>query len=185
VALAGYSMGGRIALGMALRRPDRVAALALIGATPGIADDEERSRRAASDLALADTIEREGIDSFVKQWEANPLFATQAGLEPALREAMRSQRRTQDPVGLAAALRAFGTGFQPPVHAELTRLAMPVLLMAGAEDAKFSAIAREMAGRISGAEVRIVPGAGHAVPLERARECAAGLEAFLNRSLYA
>lgn len=182
-ALGGYSLGGRLALGFALRHPDRVAGLALIGATPGIADDGERASRAASDLALAELIERKGVAAFVRQWEANPLFATQAQLPAALREAMREQRLGQQAAPLAAALRAFGTGFQPPVHAQLAHLAMPVMLMAGEEDAKFAAIAREMAAHIPASDLRIVTGAGHAVPIERAAECAAELEQFLRRSI--
>ena len=183
VALAGYSMGGRLALSLALRHPARVAALALVGATPGIADAGERAARAAADRALADTIERDGIEAFSRAWEANPLFATQASLPPALREAMRSQRLGQDPARLAASLRAFGTGFQPPAHDELARLDMPVLVMAGEHDAKFAAIARDMAGRIPRATLAIVPGAGHAVPLEQAPAFAAALEEFLKRSI--
>ncbi len=183
VALAGYSMGGRLALSFALRHPGRVAALALVGATPGIADASERAARAAADLALADTIERDGIEVFSRTWEANPLFATQASLPPALREAMRNQRLAQDPVRLAASLRAFGTGFQPPVHDELARLDMPVLVMAGEHDAKFAAIARDMAGRIPRARLAIVPGAGHAVPLEQAPAFVAALDEFLKGSI--
>jgi 2-succinyl-6-hydroxy-2,4-cyclohexadiene-1-carboxylate synthase len=180
VAVAGYSLGGRLALGLALRRPERVAALALIGASPGIADEDERAARAKADLELASTIERDGIEAFNRQWEAHPLFATQAAMEPALRAAMRRQRDGQEPLRLAASLRAFGTGFQPPVHGELGRLGMPVLLMAGELDLKFNGIAREMADRIAHA---IVPDAGHAVPLERAQACAAELEEFLERSI--
>ncbi|MBK8325307.1 MAG: 2-succinyl-5-enolpyruvyl-6-hydroxy-3-cyclohexene-1-carboxylic-acid synthase [Betaproteobacteria bacterium] len=182
-ALAGYSLGGRLALSLALRHPDRVAALVLIGATPGIESGSERAARAKADAALADAIERDGIAAFSREWEANPLFATQAGMDEALRASMRAQRLAQDPAKLAAALRAFGTGEQPPVHDDLARLAMPVLAMAGELDPKFSAIAAAMAGRIPGAAVRIVPGAGHAVPLERAAECAQAIETFLTRSI--
>jgi 2-succinyl-5-enolpyruvyl-6-hydroxy-3-cyclohexene-1-carboxylate synthase len=178
-ALAGYSMGGRLALALALRHPERVTALALVGASPGIADKGERERRAADDLALAARIEQGGIEAFATEWEANPLFATQASLPPALREAMRAQRRRQDPARLAAALRAFGTGFQPPLHDELAGLRMPVLLMAGGKDAKFAAIAAQMAKGLRGATVRIIPDAGHAVPLECAQACATQLEGFL------
>ncbi len=182
-ALAGYSLGGRLALSLALRHPARVAALVLVGATPGIAEAKERAARAASDAALADSIERDGIEAFSRAWEANPLFATQAGMDETRRAAMRAQRLGQDPARLAAALRAFGTGEQPPVHDSLPALAMPVLAMAGELDAKFSAIAAAMAARIPGAAVRIVPGSGHAVPLERATECAMEIETFLTRSI--
>src|SRR3954471_13705856 len=56
--LAGYSMGGRIALHAALARPDLVRRLVLVGASPGLADPAERARRRAADEALADRIER-------------------------------------------------------------------------------------------------------------------------------
>ncbi len=179
VALAGYSMGGRLALSIAVRHPERVAALALIGTTPGIADESERATRAAADLALADAIERDGIESFSRQWEAGELFATQSTLAPALRESMRGQRLGQDPARLAAALRAFGTGLQLRAHGRLAELSMPVLVMAGEHDAKFAAIARDLAARIPGAILRIVPDCGHAVPLERAQAFVAELKAFL------
>jgi 2-succinyl-6-hydroxy-2,4-cyclohexadiene-1-carboxylate synthase len=182
-ALAGYSMGGRLALALALRHPARVAALALVGATPGIADAAEREARARADLALADSIEREGVEAFTRRWEADPLFATQSGMPAELREAMRRQRLGQDAASLAAALRAFGTGFQPPAHGALADLRMPALVMAGERDAKFAAIARGMAARIPGAALRIVPEAGHAVPLERAGAFAAALDEFLKGSI--
>ena len=182
-ALAGYSLGGRLALSLALRHAERVAALVLVGASPGLEDDAERADRARADAALADSIELGGIEAFSRAWEANPLFATQASMDESLQAPMRAQRRAQDPAKLAAALRAFGTGEQPPVHDRLERLAMPVLAMAGELDPKFSAIAAAMAARIPGAAVRIVPGAGHAVPLERADDCAAEIERFLRRSI--
>ena len=182
-ALAGYSLGGRLALSLALRHPERVAALVLVGASPGLEEDAERADRARADAALADSIEQGGIEAFSRAWEANPLFATQASMDESLRAPMRAQRLAQDPAKLAAALRAFGTGEQAPVHDRLARLAMPVLAMAGELDPKFSAIAAAMAARIPGAAVRIVPGAGHAVPLERADDCAAEIERFLRRSI--
>jgi 2-succinyl-5-enolpyruvyl-6-hydroxy-3-cyclohexene-1-carboxylate synthase len=182
-ALAGYSLGGRLALSLALRFPDRVSALVLVGATPGIADPAQRAARARADAALADSIERDGIASFSRAWEANPLFATQAAMDETLRESMRAQRLAQDPARLAGALRAFGTGEQVPLHESLGSLAMPVLAMAGERDEKFSAIAADMAARIPGAVLRIVPGAGHAVPLERAPACAREIENFLTRSI--
>jgi 2-succinyl-6-hydroxy-2,4-cyclohexadiene-1-carboxylate synthase len=156
-------------------------ALALAGATPGIADAGERDARRRSDLALATSIEKDGIEAFSRTWEANPLFASQASLDAGSREAMRAQRLSQHPAHLAAALRAFGTGFQPPVHDRLASLAMPVLVMAGERDAKFTAIAHAMAEHLPNATVRIMPGAGHAVPLEAPAAFAAELDAFLKK----
>ncbi len=182
-ALAGYSMGGRLALAFAVLHPERVAALALAGASPGLAFAREREERASADLALAQSIERDGIEAFVRRWEAQPLFASQGDLASESREAMHRQRLAQDPARLAAALRAFGTAFQPDLHPVLARVTMPTLVAAGERDAKFVAIARFMAERIPRAEALVVPGCGHAVPLERPEAFAAALEGFLQRSI--
>ena len=81
--VVGYSMGGRVALHLALGAPERVAALVLESASPGIADAAQRAARVKSDEALADDIERLGIEAFVDRWEAQPLFASQSRLAAA------------------------------------------------------------------------------------------------------
>ena len=73
--LAGYSMGGRIALHAALAVGNRIRRLVLVGASPGLADPQERARRRAADEALADRIEAIGVDAFAAEWAAQPLFA--------------------------------------------------------------------------------------------------------------
>jgi len=177
--LAGYSMGGRLALHVALDVPERIERLVLFGASPGIDCPGERLARTAVDLELAASIERDGIEAFADGWESQPLFATQAALPARMREVTGAERRSQDPARLAAALRAFGTGWQEPLHDRLPSLRMPALLVAGEYDGKYAQLARDMAGRIPGAAVRIVAGAGHAVPLERAAECASLIDSFL------
>lgn len=178
-ALIGYSMGGRLALHAALMFPERISHLVLFGASAGIASAEERKARANADLDLAESITRDGISAFAERWEALPMFESQRGLPPRVLESMREQRRMQDPGRLAAALRAFGTGSQPPLHDLLVTLRIPTLIIAGENDAKYSKVAREMAAMIPGAECRIIPGAGHAVPLERPEECAAWIDRFV------
>lgn len=164
-ALAGYSMGGRIALAIALSDAgrERVSRLVLVGASPGLRAPEERRTRREADAALADRIVREGIDAFAASWSALPLFA---GQPPAVAQAAHAARLAQDPAGLAAALRGLGTGAMEPLWERLEELRIPVALVVGERDAKFRAIAERMAQRLPRASLHVVPGAGHAVQLE-------------------
>ncbi|MDE0115616.1 MAG: 2-succinyl-6-hydroxy-2,4-cyclohexadiene-1-carboxylate synthase [bacterium] len=165
--LVGYSMGGRVALHVALAHPDRVAALALIGARAGIDDPAERAERIADDEALADRIESNGIEWFADFWAGQPLFASQRRRLTAEQQAeLRAQRVACDPRGLARSLRGMGAGAAAPVGHRLSELSMPCALIAGAEDAKFAAIAPQMAAAIPQASVRLIPDAGHASHLE-------------------
>ncbi|MDQ4134425.1 MAG: alpha/beta fold hydrolase [Actinomycetota bacterium] len=164
----GYSMGGRLCLRLALDRPHLVSALVLLGASPGVADAGERAERRHADLRLALDIEDIGTDEFLHHWLGQPMFETLVP-RPADMEARRANR----PDGLAAALRSLGTGYQEPLWDRLPRLDMPVLLVVGSEDAKFVGIAERMKTAIGdNARVVVLPGAGHAVHLDRPQECA-------------
>jgi 2-succinyl-6-hydroxy-2,4-cyclohexadiene-1-carboxylate synthase len=171
---AGYSMGGRLCLRLAVDRPDLVERLVLIGASPGLADPAERAARVAADEALAERLERDGVAAFLDDWLAQPLFATlPAGA------AGRAERLANRADGLATALRRLGTGAQEPLHDRLAGLGMPVLLIAGALDTKFAALAGRMAAAIGpAARVELVEGAGHAVHLERPDAVAALISGF-------
>jgi 2-succinyl-6-hydroxy-2,4-cyclohexadiene-1-carboxylate synthase len=160
-AVIGYSMGGRIALHAALREPDGLAALVLIGVSAGLEDREERLR---SDEALAAWIEQHTIEEVVDRWEAQPVFA---GQSQELRERQRPGRLSHDPRKLAMLLRSAGQGAVPPVWDRLHELRCPVLLVAGQLDQHYAEAARRMAERLPDARVRIVPGAGHAPQLEQ------------------
>jgi 2-succinyl-6-hydroxy-2,4-cyclohexadiene-1-carboxylate synthase len=162
----GYSLGGRIGLGFAALRPHRVQSLVAIGASAGLADPRERAARRAADEELAQSLERDGLEAFVTRWMAQPLFASQARLGAESLACARAQRLHNRPHGLAASLRGIGTGAQPALHGRLGPLDLPMLFVAGAEDAKFSRIARELAALAQRGRAAIVPGAGHAVQLE-------------------
>ena len=173
--LLGYSMGGRLALHTALAHPPRVRRLVLIGATAGIADEAERGRRRAADDALADHLEAVGVDAFLDEWLARPLFA---GLDATT--AHRSRRLANTAAGLATSLRLAGTGAMEPLWVRLTELAMPVLLVAGADDTRFASIAAEMAEAIgANAEVAVIGGAGHTAHLERPEATATTVRSWL------
>jgi 2-succinyl-6-hydroxy-2,4-cyclohexadiene-1-carboxylate synthase len=161
--LAGYSMGGRLALALALRRPERVRRLVLVSASPGLADREERAARRAADEALAERIEAVGVEAFAREWAAQPLFADQPAAAAALAHEDRLRRTAAEH---AAQLRGLGTGVMPPLWDRLGELALPVTLVVGERDAKFCAIAERMRERLAHAAIAVVPGAAHAPHLE-------------------
>jgi 2-succinyl-6-hydroxy-2,4-cyclohexadiene-1-carboxylate synthase len=158
----GYSMGGRVALHAALAHPAEVRALALIGATGGIDDPAERASRRADDEALADRIEAIGVEAFIDEWLANALFE---GLTPAT--ALREDRLRNTAHGLAASLRATGTGTQAPLWDRLGEIVVPVLVLAGEYDAKFRALGERLASTIPEATFDVIADAGHSVHLEQ------------------
>lgn len=167
VHLLGYSMGGRIALYLAVHYPHRVRKLILESTSPGLETETERQARIQSDESLAERIEREGVEAFVDYWEQIPLFASQANLPPEIRTRLRAQRLDNNPTGLATSLREMGTGVQPSLWGELDRVSMPVLLLAGEQDTKFTAIAHRMYSLLSQAQIEIIKHAGHTPHLEQ------------------
>lgn len=164
--LVGYSMGGRTALSAAVAYPDRFASLTLVGATAGIDDAALRSERIDADQALADRIERDGLEAFVDHWMALPLFASQASLGAAALARARAERLRQRPHGLANSLRGMGAGAQPPIFDRLGACALPVLLVVGGGDEKFKGIAARLASALPDARTAVVEGVGHAAHLE-------------------
>jgi 2-succinyl-6-hydroxy-2,4-cyclohexadiene-1-carboxylate synthase len=177
----GYSMGARLALGCAVRHPDSVASLVLIGGRAGIADPAERAARRRADEELGARIEAIGVEAFVDEWLAQPLFATQHRLDPVTREEQRRTRLAHDAHGLATSLRGLGPGAQPPLFAALPRVQVPVLLVVGALDAPFVAAAHEMAASLPHAEVCEIAAAGHAAHLEQPAAVIAAIGDFLRR----
>jgi 2-succinyl-6-hydroxy-2,4-cyclohexadiene-1-carboxylate synthase len=159
----GYSMGGRLALRLALDRPDLVSGLVLVSTSPGIADLAEREARRAADDELAASIARDGVEAFLERWLDQPLFATL----PRAAAAVDDRAAGNTVATLTHALRALGPGTQEPLWDRLGELGMPVRIVVGMLDAKYRAIGQEMANAINpDPEVVVVPDAGHAVHLE-------------------
>jgi len=178
-AWLGYSMGGRLALGMAVDHPARVSSLILESATAGIQHEKERLQRVEADQELATRIEEVGIETFADEWERLPIWESQRTLPVEVLQVQREIRLHNRAVGLANSLRGMGQGAQPSYWDRLDEIDVPVLLMAGALDRKFVGIAGQMGVRIAGAELSVIPDAGHAVHLERPVEFLAHVREFL------
>ncbi len=161
--LIGYSMGGRIALHVALAMPDRIRRLVLIGASPGLADPAQRAGRRAADERLAAELEASSIEVFAQRWAQTPVLA---GLPADVAAEVHADRLRSTPAGLARALRGLGTGALASLWGRLGDLTMPVTLIVGERDAKFRAIAGEMLALLPAGRLEVVAGSGHAVHLE-------------------
>ena len=180
-AWLGYSLGGRLALGMGVDHPDRVSALILESATAGIQDAHERQQRMEADLALARRIEDAGVEAFVDEWERLPIWESQQTLPDETLRGQRGIRLGNRAIGLANSLRGMGQGAQPSYWDRLSEIEAPVLLIAGAVDRKFVGIAGKMGVRIADATLSVIPEAGHAVHLERPHEFLEDVREFLTR----
>lgn len=164
--VVGYSMGGRLALHVAARRPERLLSLLTIGAHAGLEEDARAGRR-QGDEALADRIERDGLDAFVDYWGSLPLFAGLQRRGDAYVAELRAERLRNHVTGLACSLRGMGAGVMEPVWDELTRVAVPCTFVAGQLDHGYVASARRLAATVRHGRAEIVPRAGHAVHQER------------------
>jgi 2-succinyl-6-hydroxy-2,4-cyclohexadiene-1-carboxylate synthase len=172
--LCGYSLGGRVALHLALAQPDRVARLVLVSTTAGIEDPAARALRRRDDEALADRIEREPVAAFVRRWRDQALFAAEPD---AVRAAASADQLRNTTTGLAAALRGLGTGTMEPVWDRLDELRMPATVLVGERDEKFVSLGRRLAERLPAATIEIVPGVGHGILREAPARVAAALAA--------
>lgn len=163
--VAGYSMGGRLALYLALRHPERCAGLFLESASPGIEEASEREARRRWDEEKAERLESDDFEAFVRDWYRQPLFASLARSESLLRKTVKARLRN-DPGELAHSLRGMGAGNQPSLWGELARLEVPSLAVAGELDEKYVRISHRMASHSTRIRAAMAPGVGHNVHAE-------------------
>jgi 2-succinyl-6-hydroxy-2,4-cyclohexadiene-1-carboxylate synthase len=164
--VVGYSMGGRLALHVAVRLPERTRSLLTIGAHAGL-DDEARAARRQADEALAERIEREGVESFVQHWESLPMFAGIKRRGPDFAAWLHGLRTGNKASGLAASLRGMGAGAMEALWDQLEALDLPCTFVAGEDDAPFMRAAQRLMETVDRSRFRGVPDSGHSVQFEQ------------------
>ena len=176
--LVGYSMGGRLALHVAARRPDRILSLLTVGAHAGL-EQEARGGRRHGDEALAERIEKDGLEAFVDYWTNLALFAGLERRGPAFVAQIRAARMANHIAGLACSLRGMGAGAMEPVWDDLARVTFPCTFVAGQLDHGYVSSARRLASTVLHGRVEVVARAGHTVHQERPEAFAHLLEDHL------
>jgi len=179
-SLHGYSMGGRLALYLAVFFSDRFDRIILESASPGLKTPEERQARIEHDRSLANRIRTEPMDTFLDSWYSQAVFVDLL-TRPELRQQLIQEKKENDPEGLALSLEQMGTGVQPVLWGELSGIKNPLLLIVGSEDTKFGKINMEMAARCRTADLRVVKDAGHIVHQERPQDFANLVDDFLRQ----
>jgi 2-succinyl-6-hydroxy-2,4-cyclohexadiene-1-carboxylate synthase len=180
--IIGYSMGGRIALYLAVHYPHLCSALIVESATAGIRDETLRSERRCLDDKWVRLMKEGVFEQFLRTWYAQPVFSSLAQ-KPAILEKIIKRRRSNDPKGLVRALEVFSVGSQTPLWDHLPSLALPVLLITGEQDKKYVDLITDMATKIPASTVVILPDAGHNVHMERPEDFAEHIIAFLTKKL--
>lgn len=177
-SLVGYSMGGRFALYLLAHFPQQFSRAVIESASPGLRTEQEQAARCFEDNKLVYKLRKQPIDEFLRDWYDQPLFATLDKTDPRF-EAMLESRRAHDPIGLARSLECMSAGAMPSLWDRLPRIKTQVLFISGENDAKYRALAQEMANLCPRGQVAIIPGAGHNTHFERPEEYCRVVTQFL------
>lgn len=177
--LVGYSLGGRIALGIVCRHPHLVHSATLIGASAGLGREEMRAERRELDARRAESIETNGLARFVIDWELEPIFRSQLALPGSIRAKHRARRSAHSDSEIASSLRLLSLGAMPFLEPELARSPTPMLFVAGSLDTKFASIARHLAELVPNGRSELVQDAGHDVVLEAPDRLATLIRTFM------
>jgi 2-succinyl-6-hydroxy-2,4-cyclohexadiene-1-carboxylate synthase len=165
--VAGYSLGARLALGLALRHGGRLRGVVLVSGSAGLETEAERHERRRADAAWCELLETEGLEAFVRRWEKLPLFDSQRQVPEALLQSQRGQRLAHRASGLAHSLRSTGLAEMPNYRGALGEVTLPVELLVGALDSRFCALAEAIVGSFPNGRLTRVRGAGHNLLLEQ------------------
>lgn len=176
--LYGYSMGGRLALKIALKNPTLFQGVILESTTCGIIEPTKRRERRKTDARRASQI-RQNYRNFLSRWQNLKLFQSPLPVDNELEKKYRHIQLQQAPPALANSLAGFGTGTMSPACDELKQLSLPVLLLAGSADEKYQQVNNYMVKELPNATFSSIE-AGHRVHLDNPDKFLAEIKTFID-----
>jgi pimeloyl-ACP methyl ester carboxylesterase len=175
VVLIGHSMGGYVALAFARQFPELPRGLVLVSTKAG----PDTPEGAAGRRTTAEKVKAEGVQVVVEAMAPKMLAA--GNQDARMDEQVRGIMDSSKPAGVIGAL--LGMAERPDSTALLAQIVVPTLVITGADDTLIPpAESEKLADAISGAQLEIIPGAGHLVAFERPDEFNRVLKAWLNRA---
>lgn len=181
LVLYGYSMGGRLALNIAIEYPGHFSCIILESSTCGIISGQERKKRVGIDEERAKAIESD-YSGFLTEWMSLPLFNCNNTSKEHL-SIYRSVMENQQPSYMAASLRGFGSGSMKPVCGRLNSIEKHVLLLAGSEDEKYVNINRQMKSELPDATSVIVRDACHRIHLDQPDKLVMEIKTYIKQKI--
>ena len=177
--LVGYSMGGRLALYLAIHFPQYFYKVVLESASAGLRTASEKSDRLAKDQKLATELEHlkhHDFRLFLENWYQQPIFASLRS-HPNFPQ-MLEKRLNNSPAQLAKSLRNLSIGMQPSLWEKLSENEVPLLLLVGELDLKFVQINQQMQQLCKLSQLEIVPNCGHNIHFENPNLFVEKIQAF-------
>jgi len=178
IVLAGYSMGGRIAMQFALKHPGFIKGLVLESANPGLQETYQRDMRYESDKSWSERFKTEWPD-ILTDWYDQTVFSSLRGT-PLLRDII-NEKQTRDGIAMAAAITGYSLGKQVSMWDGLSVLDSPILFVSGALDEKYTRIGSELALTSAEIEHVNVEEAGHIVHKEQEEAYLGALQRFIEQ----
>lgn len=183
--LIGYSMGGRLALYLMLHFPKYFHKVILESASPGLLTEKEKVERVKRDGQIARKLVRmiakDDFKAFLDNWYSQPIFGNiknHGQFEQMIKNRLRS-----NPLELAKSLQFMGTGVQPSLWNNLQQNQVPLLLLAGENDAKFVDINTKMVNANEFSKLNFIKKAAHNIHLENTSAFIENIRDFFNLDL--
>ncbi len=179
--LLGYSMGGRLSLAFALEYLELINGLIMESSSAGISNEQEREKRRETDLQLADMILNKPIQDFITSWMDQELFGTLKRFSNSKIEQIKKEKYKNNRTGISNSLRAFSTGVMPYYGNKLKSLNIPVLLLSGQLDSKYTKINSSLQKQFSKAKHSVIKTSGHNTHLEEPQNFIRVVNKFLQK----